>query len=131
MGGSIGYKIATLIKEAKWIAFFGEEKWQQGKNLVTKYGVMAIFIGGITPLPDFLLAYVAGFVRMSYIPFASSDALARFIRSALVLMLFQKLGILIDLDIYGTYILYAMFFYMFMKMIVKKVKNKIESNRSP
>ena len=124
VGGSIGYLLVLLIKEEKWISFFGEKEWEKGKKLVQKYGVIAVFIGGITPIPDFLLAYVAGFVRMPYFSFVFSDAIARFIRSAIVLLLFQKLGILIDLDQYGLYFLYAFFLYSVTKTIKGLAKKR-------
>lgn len=126
IGGSIGYLLACMIKEEKWEHFFGESQWKKGKELVHKYGVLAIFIGGVTPLPDFLLAYVAGFVRMSYLSFAISDGVARFLRSALVLLLFERLGILVDLDKYGMYFIYAFFIYAILKYFLNIVRNKTE-----
>lgn len=124
IGGSIGYLLATLIKEEKWESFFGKTQWEKGKELVHKYGVIAIFIGGVTPLPDFLLAYVAGFVRMHYLSFAFSDGIARFLRSAIVLLLFKHLGILVDLDKYGMYFIYAFFIYAILKYSLNMIKNK-------
>lgn len=124
VGGSIGYILASFIKESKWEAFFGKEDWQKGKKLVHQYGILAIFIGGITPIPDFLLAYVAGFVRMPYFAFACSDGIARFLRSCIVLILFAKLGILIDLDKYGMYALYICVGYMLLKYILSLFEKK-------
>lgn len=126
VGGSIGYIIALLIKEEKWERFFGKEQWEKGKELIHKHGVFAIFIGGITPIPDFLLAYVAGFVRMNYIQFACIDGIARFLRSILVLYTFEKLGILIDLDTYGMYFIYIFIVYAIFKYIFSFFKNKHE-----
>lgn len=118
VGGSIGYLLATIIKEDKWIAFFTEKTWKKGKDFVSKYGVLAVFIGGVTPIPDFLLAYVAGFVRMHYFAFAISDGIARFLRSVFILYLFTKLGILVDMDRYGLYIIYALLFYIVVKYVL-------------
>ena len=43
-----------------------------------RYGVLAVFIGGVTPIPDFLLAYLAGMTQMALIPFLLSDGTARY-----------------------------------------------------
>lgn len=124
IGGTIGYGLACVIKEDVWRKFFGDESWEKGKRLVEKYGVVAVFIGGVTPIPDFLLAYLAGFVRMNYFAFALSDGIARFLRSILILYAFNQLGILVDMDKYGMFILYAMIFYMVSKYLLRVLKSR-------
>lgn len=124
IGGSIGYLLACLIEEQTWIKWFGKTSWEKGKTLVNRYGVIAIFIGGVTPIPDFLLAYIAGFTRMSFIPFALSDGIARFLRSILVLYAFNQLGVMIDMDKYGTYILYGTIIYFVGKFFLNTIKSK-------
>lgn len=125
IGGSIGYLLASLIEEEKWIKYFGYASWEKGKQLVQKYGVVAIFIGGVTPIPDFLLAYIAGVTRMSFIPFALSDGIARFLRSILVLYAFNQLGVLIDMDKYGMYILYFTIVYFVGKFFLNTIKSRV------
>ena len=67
-----------------------------------RYGVWAVFIGGITPIPDFLLAYLAGFTQMRFWLFALCDAFARLLRSLLVCYGLLKLGEAINIDWFGT-----------------------------
>ena len=60
-------------RKAAWEKAFSslvsEEDMQKGEDMVKRYGVVAVFIGGITPLPDFLFGiscriypYVIAFV---------------------------------------------------------------------
>lgn len=124
VGGSIGYILAMSIKEKVWISFFGKNTWEKGKELFHHYGILAVFIGGITPIPDFILAYIAGFTRMNYLAFALSDGIARFLRSIIVLYFFIQLGVVIDMDKYGTYMLVFILVYFFGKYFVGLIKNK-------
>lgn len=125
-GGSIGYFLAQSMKEDVWVSLFGESTWKKGKQFMNRYGIMAVVIGGITPIPDFILAYLAGFLRMNYLAFACSDGLARLIRSLIVLYLFQMLGVVVDMDRYGMYILYAMVGYLLIKYVLKMIKRKLK-----
>lgn len=125
IGGSIGYFLALLIEEKVWIHIIGDKTWKKGKELVNKYGVYAVFIGGITPIPDFILSYIAGVTRMSFIKFILSDGIARLIRSILILFLFIQLGILIDIDKYGMYFLYAFIIYFVGKYLYNILKSRI------
>ena len=74
----------------------------KGEELMNRYGVWAVFIGGITPIPDFLLAYLAGFTHMRFSLFAFCDAFARLLRSLLVCYSLLKLGEVINIDWFGT-----------------------------
>lgn len=126
IGGSIGYFLATVIKEDVWISLFGKNIWEKGKDYFHRYGIIAVFIGGVTPIPDFILAYIAGFTRMNYFAFAISDGIARLLRSMLVLYFFIQLGIIIDMDKYGTYLLYIIIGYFFVKYVVGLVRNRVK-----
>ncbi|MDD3049281.1 MAG: VTT domain-containing protein [Bacilli bacterium] len=126
IGGSIGYFLATRIKEDTWIVFFGKATWEKGKQLFHRYGALAVFIGGVTPIPDFILAYIAGFTRMNYFLFASSDGIARLLRSIIVLYFFIQLGVVIDMDKYGTIMLIIVLAYFFVKYIVGMMRNRVK-----
>lgn len=124
VGGSIGYLLATRIKEEVWVSFFGKNTWEKGKELFHRYGILAVFIGGITPIPDFILAYIAGFTRMNYLAFALSDGIARFLRSIVVLYFFIQIGVVIDMDKYGTYMLIIIIAYFFVKYFVGLMRSR-------
>lgn len=102
IGGAIGYAIAYLAGRRIILRFTSEKQLIIGEQLLQRYGVLAIFIGGITPVPDFVLAYLAGLMHMNFWLFACTDALARFLRSLLVGYLVQTLGYVFNLDRWGT-----------------------------
>lgn len=60
--------------------FASEQEIASGRQLMDRYGVLAVFIGGVTPIPDFLLAYLAGMTQMALIPFLLSDGTARLLQ---------------------------------------------------
>lgn len=102
VGGGIGYFIAYKLGRKAMLHIASESDIAKGENLMHKYGLWAVFIGGITPIPDFLLAYLAGITHMPFLSFASCDAIARFIRSLLVTYVLKTLGTMMDVDTYGT-----------------------------
>lgn len=104
IGGAIGYAIAYLAGRKIILRFTSEKQLIIGEQLLKRYGVLAIFIGGITPVPDFVLAYLAGLMHMKFWLFACTDAFARFLRSLLVGYLVQSLGYVFNLDRWGSVI---------------------------
>lgn len=125
VGGSIGYVLAIIIEEKVWIQLIGNKTWEKGKKMVNKYGVYAVFIGGVTPIPDFILSYIAGVTRMSFIKFIVSDGFARWIRSFIILYVFLQFEYVIDIDRYGMYFLYFFIFYFVGKYVYQILKSKI------
>lgn len=102
IGGGIGYMIADRLGRKAFIRIAKPEDIEKGEELMNRYGVWAVFIGGITPIPDFLLAYLAGFTHMRFSLFASCDAIARLLRSLLICYCLRKLGEVINVDWFGT-----------------------------
>lgn len=102
IGGGIGYAIAARVGKKALKNIATPEDIQKGEELMNRYGVWAVLIGGITPIPDFLLAYLAGFAQMRFSLFALCDAAARLLRSLLVCYGMIKLGEVINVDGFGT-----------------------------
>lgn len=102
IGGAIGYVIAYKAGRKALIHLAGKKDVEEGERLMNKYGLWAVFIGGITPIPDFLLAYLAGFTHMRFLSFALCDAIARLLRSLLVTYVLKALGTVMNIDVYGT-----------------------------
>lgn len=102
IGGGIGYAIADRLGKKALKHMAGAEDIQKGEELMNRYGVWAVLVGGITPIPDFLLAYLAGFAHMHFWLFALCDAAARLLRSLLVCYGMIKLGEAINVDGFGT-----------------------------
>ncbi|MEG0274872.1 MAG: VTT domain-containing protein, partial [Longicatena sp.] len=80
-----------------------EKDMDAGERLMNRYGMLAVFIGGITPIPDFLLAYLAGFTNMNFIKFSLCDGFARLLRSLLVTYCLYQLGSVVNVDSFGTW----------------------------
>lgn len=102
VGGSIGYLIAYKAGRKALINLAGKKDVEIGERLMQKYGMLAVFIGGVTPIPDFLLAYLAGLTHMRFLSFALCDAIARFLRSLVVTYAMKSLGTIMNVDAYGT-----------------------------
>ncbi len=102
IGGGIGYLLAHRYGRRALRHMASQADIDKGEALMKRYGIWAVFIGGITPIPDFLLAYLAGFTQMRFASFAICDALARFLRSVLVCYGLLKLGEAIHIDWFGT-----------------------------
>lgn len=115
IGGSIGYGIAYFLGNSFVLKLTNNETMEKGMDLVNKYGVLAVFIGGITPIPDFILAYLAGLTRMNHFLFAISDAVARLLRSLLVSYTILMFGYVIDFDKWGSIISLVIIIYFVLK----------------
>jgi len=102
IGGGIGYWLAHRCGRKVLAHMASQSDIDKGEELMNRYGVWAVFIGGITPIPDFLLAYLAGFTHMRFSLFAFCDAFARLLRSLLVCYSLLKLWEVINIDWFGT-----------------------------
>lgn len=102
IGGGIGYFIAKRLGRKAFEHLASGDDIQKGEDLMKHYGVWAVLIGGITPIPDFLLAYLAGFTNMRFLHFALCDSGARMVRSLLVSYGLIRLGQIVDFDHFGT-----------------------------
>ncbi len=104
VGGMIGYAISYRYGRRALRHLANEKEMNKGEELMQRYGLWAVFIGGITPIPDFLLAYLAGLSRMNLWRFSLCDGLTRLLRSLLVCYMFNRLGILLDFDQIGIWL---------------------------
>ena len=102
IGGAIGYRIAEILGMKILRKFASSNEIEGGQKLMRKYGVLAVFIGGVTPIPDFLLAYLAGLTKMSFTKFILSDGISRLLRSLLVTFCIKELGMVMNIDEWGT-----------------------------
>lgn len=102
VGGGVGYFLASRFRKSILTHFLSEEQMENWQRLMQKYGVLAVFIGGITPIPDFILPYLAGLTGMNFFAFSLTDGISRFLRSWLVgYSIYQASG-LIDFQAYGN-----------------------------
>lgn len=102
IGGGIGYCIAYIAGRKALVHIATAEDIEKGEHLMNRYGLWAVFIGGITPIPDFLLAYLAGFTHMNFVSFAVCDGFARLLRSLLITYGLNRMGMIVNVDQFGT-----------------------------
>lgn len=112
IGGAIGYFLAYRYGRKAFAQIVSEQECQRGEALLRRHGLLAVFIGGVTPIPDFLLAYLAGFVRMPFLPFTLCDGGARLLRSLLVTFGLKTLGKTLPVDTFGMWLSLAILFWM-------------------
>ena len=98
LGGAVGYFLAWRFGRKILQHLASTSDIDKGERLMKRYGIIAVIIGGITPIPDFLLAYLAGLMRMPLFPFLLSDGIARFMRSLLVCYDAKEMAMSVPLD---------------------------------
>lgn len=123
VGGAIGYAIAYRLGKKALAHLVSREELQKGEQLIRRHGVFAVFIGGITPIPDFLLAYLAGFARMNLIAFLLCDGFARLVRSLLVTYGLKTLGTALPLDDFGIWLSFLIMLWLVWKWWKQKRKS--------
>ena len=117
VGASLAYIFASCIEENKLRQFIGPTVWDKGKQTFLDNGILAVIVIAITPIPDFILAYLAGFLRMNYVLFIITDALSRMLRSIAILYCLIQLGININIDKFGNYMIILMLVYFGIRII--------------
>lgn len=126
VGGTIGYYLAKKVGEKILLQFATTEEMEHTRKTLEKYGVFAIFIGAITPIPDFLLAYFAGLLQMNLVPFLLADGIARLIRSLLVGYFVQSMSKVVDMERYGLVFSLFLVSYLIYQYLKTKIKNRSE-----
>lgn len=127
IGGAIGYMIAYRMGRAALKHMASEKDIQSGERMMERYGMLAVFIGGVTPIPDFLLAYLAGFTHMPFLKFTGTDAAARLLRSLLVTWVLKELGTVMNVDRYGTIFSFGIMLVLLLRWAFEKLKSRSAS----
>lgn len=102
IGGAIGYLLAKKSRKGVLHHFLDEQQINHWEQMMKKYGIFTVFIGGITPIPDFILPYLAGFTNMNFWLFSFSDCSSRFIRSWFIGYSIEQAAHVIDFQTYGN-----------------------------
>lgn len=127
IGGAIGYVLAYQLGKRVLKNIAAQEDIEKGERLMNQYGVAAVFIGGVTPLPDFLLAYLAGFTHMNFMAFTLTDGFARLLRSLLITYCLKTLGTVIDVDAFGIW--FSALIFLWMAWEWRKTRKKLQAQR--
>lgn len=83
-GGSIDYFFGHLLGEKGFRKWFKEKHLKAGEEIMKKYGVWAVIIGALTPIPYGIVAWISGIYRFKYWVFALTSLFARFFRFFIV-----------------------------------------------
>ena len=81
LGGFSGYLIARRLSHLKSIQNTVKHYRKQGEDLIKKYGVWAVVIAGLTPIPYSTVSWIDGLVKMPirHYLLASLSRIPRFI----------------------------------------------------
>lgn len=69
IGGVIGFYIGRRLSWTRWFRRITEGRGRQIHTMVERYGVLAVFIGAVSPLPYCLACWSAGALGMKLRPF--------------------------------------------------------------
>lgn len=120
LGANIGYELAVLYGERIALKFVSEDTLRKGRELMDRHGVASVVIGSITPIPDFILAYLAGIGEMNRLLFLFLDGFCRFLRSLAVVMGLNQMNQWFDLDRYANLLSVIILVYFAVKLVFKK-----------
>lgn len=70
LGGSLAYLVGPWLARLPWIGRRLEAFRPRGEELFQRWGVRAVIIAALTPLPYSIICWLAGIYRMPYRPFA-------------------------------------------------------------
>lgn len=119
-GGLVGYLLAMKFGRCILKKLATPSDIQKGEKLMKQYGVLAVIVGGITPIPDFLLAYLAGLMKMPIMQFLWSDGIARLIRSLIICYGAKEMAHVLPIDRYFNWISLVIIIYFLFRWIKSK-----------
>lgn len=121
IGGHIGYLLAFHYGKDLVLKMISEKELNQGIIYFQKKGYLAVILGSITPFPDFILAYLAGILKMNPWIFLLLDGGCRFIRSLIFIYFSAQLNHLFHLDRYITILSIFIMVYFVGKYVIQKI----------
>ncbi|MEM3398946.1 MAG: VTT domain-containing protein [Nitrososphaerota archaeon] len=136
LGGAVGKITSYLIGRIS--RRFFQRKNNRSNIMVkamNKYGVLAVFLFALTPLPDDVLYIPVGFAKMNFVKFMVANALGKIILTILVAYLGRTYFALIRLYIGGEASIYpiiaSIIFMIFLSIALFKIdwESAIENYR--
>jgi len=92
LGGSVGYFLGKFLGEPVAKKIIKEHYYQKGEELFNKYGIYAILVGALTPVPYKVICWMAGTFEMNFVKFFIASFVGRFPRFFAVAIFGQFLG---------------------------------------
>ena len=87
VGYFLGYYVFDIVKE-----FFDLEKQNAFFNFYDQWGVLAIFLGGFTPIPYKVIAITSGYAKFNFFSFILLSALSRGMRFFIIGLIIKRFG---------------------------------------
>ena len=89
LGGTLGFLMIRSLSKRPTIESWLDQKVSKGKAFMNQYGLWALAIGALTPLPYSMMCWACGIVRVRFIPFLLVSLL-RIPRVALYILLIEQ-----------------------------------------
>jgi uncharacterized membrane protein YdjX (TVP38/TMEM64 family) len=70
-GGTVAWAVARRFSQTAWFQRFIRDRGARAYALVQRYGMVALVLGAVSPLPFSLTCYAAGTLKMPYTRFLS------------------------------------------------------------
>ncbi len=80
LGAVVGYFLGKILGEPVFKKIFKEKWYEKGEILFRKYGVFAVIVAGLTPIPFKVVCWLAGIFEMPLGGFVIASFLGRFPR---------------------------------------------------
>ncbi len=92
LGGVVGYFLGKFLGEPAFKKFLGDKYYDKGEILFRKYGIWAVLIAAITPIPFKVMCWLAGIFEMPFWGFVLASFLGRFPRFLFMAFFGQWIG---------------------------------------
>ncbi|ACO04923.1 MAG TPA: DedA family protein [Persephonella sp.] len=92
LGGMVGYALGKFLGEPVFKKFIGEKYYDKGEILFRKYGIWAVIIAAITPIPFKAICWLAGIFEMPFWGFVLAAFIGRLPRFLFMAFFGQWLG---------------------------------------
>ena len=89
LGGTLGFLMIRSLSKRPKVETWLDQKVSTGKAFMNQYGLWALAIGALTPLPYSMMCWACGIVRVRFIPFLLVSLL-RIPRVALYILLIEQ-----------------------------------------
>ncbi|NPA51365.1 MAG: DedA family protein [Aquificae bacterium] len=76
-GGLVAYILGKILGEPIFLKLFKQKWYEKGELLFRKYGIWAVIIAGVTPIPFKAICWLAGIFEMPILGFLIGAILGR------------------------------------------------------
>ncbi|NPA54101.1 MAG: DedA family protein [Aquificae bacterium] len=77
LGGLVGYFLGKFLGEPVLKKFISEKHYEKGEILFRKYGIWAVIVAAITPIPFKVVCWMAGIFEMPVLGFSIAAFVGR------------------------------------------------------